>query len=146
ERKLCDGRRDSDIKLICGRPLGLKFDTQTCLLYVVDAYFGLLVVRPNGGTAIRLAISAERVPFKFTNDLDIDTRTRMVYFTDSSILFQRRDADFLISSSDRNGRLLKYNPYTRDVYVLYDGLAFPYGFSLSANNSFIVVNRPIKNE
>ncbi|MBA0656099.1 hypothetical protein Goklo_008494, partial [Gossypium klotzschianum] len=77
ERKLCDGIRDSDIKLICGRPLGLKFDAQTCLLYVVDAYFGLLVVRPNDGTAIRLAISAERVPFKFTNGLDIDTMTRM---------------------------------------------------------------------
>ncbi|MBA0629478.1 hypothetical protein Godav_024030 [Gossypium davidsonii] len=38
----------------------------------------------------KLAILAEIVPFKFTNALDIDTSTGMVYFTDSNILFQRR--------------------------------------------------------
>ncbi|KAK5795076.1 hypothetical protein PVK06_036333 [Gossypium arboreum] len=109
------GIRDSNIEPICGRPLGLKFDAQTCLLYITDAYFGLLVVGPNGGSAIKLAILTEGVPFKFKNGLDIDTSTKMIYFTDSSILFQRRDADFLISSSDRTGQLLKYNPYTGDA-------------------------------
>ncbi|KAG4177093.1 hypothetical protein ERO13_A11G292081v2 [Gossypium hirsutum] len=68
----------------------------------------------------------------------------MVYFTDSSTLFQRRDADFLISSGDRTGRLLKYNPYNGDVSVLYDGLAFPNGVAFSANNSFLLVNESIK--
>ncbi|MBA0591303.1 hypothetical protein Gorai_019981, partial [Gossypium raimondii] len=62
-------------------------------------------VGPNGDTAIRLAISAKAVPFKFTNGLDIYTSTGM-------------DADFLVSSSDRTGRLLKYNPYTGDASVL----------------------------
>ncbi|KAK8329566.1 hypothetical protein V6Z12_A11G330000 [Gossypium hirsutum] len=145
ERKLCDGTRDSNVEPICGRPLGLKFDSRTCHLYIADAYFGLLVVGPNGGTAIRLAISAANgAPFKFTNGLDIDTSTGMVYFTDSSTLFQRRDADFLISSGDRTGRLLKYNPYNGDVSVLYDGLAFPNGVAFSANNSFLLVNESIK--
>ncbi|KAG8480587.1 hypothetical protein CXB51_024538 [Gossypium anomalum] len=125
---------------MCGRSLGLKFNTQTCLLYITYAYFGLLVVGPNGGTTIKLAILTEGVPFKFTNGLDIDTSTGIFYFTDSSILFQRRDADFLISSSDRIGRLLKYNPYIRDIFVLYDGLAFPNEVALSANNSFILFN------
>ncbi|MBA0656094.1 hypothetical protein Goklo_008489, partial [Gossypium klotzschianum] len=77
ERKLCDGIRDSNIEPICGRPLGLKSDTQTCLLYIAYDYFGILVVGSNGGTTIRLAISAEGVLFKFTNGLDIDTSTRM---------------------------------------------------------------------
>ncbi|MBA0687615.1 hypothetical protein Goari_015130, partial [Gossypium aridum] len=140
ERKLCDGIRDSNIKPICGRPLGLKFNTQTYHLYIADAYFGLLVVGPNGGMGIRLVISTKVVPFKFMNGLEIDTSTGMVYFTDSSTLFQRRDVDFLVSSSDRTGQLLKYNPYTRDVSVLYEGLAFPNGVALSANNSFILVN------
>ncbi|TYI03384.1 hypothetical protein ES332_A11G335100v1 [Gossypium tomentosum] len=109
---------------------GLKFDSRTCHLYIADAYFGLLVVGPNGGTAIRLAISAANgAPFKFTNGLDIDTSTGMVYFTDSSTLFQRR-----------TGRLLKYNPYNGDVSVLYDGLAFPNGVAFSANNSFLLFN------
>ncbi|KAG8479626.1 hypothetical protein CXB51_029389 [Gossypium anomalum] len=145
ERKLCDGTRDSNVEPICGRPLGLKFDSRTCHLYIADAYFGLLVVGPNGGTAIRLAISAANgAPFKFTNGLDIDTSTGMVYFTDSSTLFQRRDADFLISSADTTGRLLKYNPYNGEVSVLHDGLAFPNGVAFSANNSFLLVNESIK--
>ncbi|XP_016726366.2 protein STRICTOSIDINE SYNTHASE-LIKE 10 [Gossypium hirsutum] len=54
------------------------------------------------------------------------------------------DADFLISSGDRTRRLLKYNPYNGDVSVLYDGLAFPNGVALSANNSFLLVNESIK--
>ncbi|KAG8479630.1 hypothetical protein CXB51_029394 [Gossypium anomalum] len=145
ERKLCDGTRDSNVEPICGRPLGLKFDSRTCHLYIADAYFGLLVVGPNGGTAIRLAISAANgAPFKFTNGLDIDTSTGMVYFTDSSTLFRRRDADFLISSADTTGRLLKYNPYNGEVSVLHDGLAFPNGFAFSANNSFFLVPDNIK--
>lgn len=100
ERKLCDGTRDSNVEPICGRPLGLKFDSRTCHLFIADAYFGLLVVGPNGGTAIRLAISAANgAPFKFTNGLDIDTSTGMVYFTDSSTLFQRRYIFFLFFAS-----------------------------------------------
>lgn len=77
---------------MCGRPLGLKFNTVTCELYIADAYFGLLVVGPGGGVAKQLATSAEGVPFRFTNALDIDTKTGEVYFTDSSIMFQRRYA------------------------------------------------------
>jgi len=36
------------------------------------------------------ATSAEGVPFRFTNALDIHPKTDEVYFTDSSILFQRK--------------------------------------------------------
>ena len=75
---------------ICGRPLGLKFNPTSCDLYIADAYFGLLIVGPNGGVAQPIATSADGVPFRFTNALDIDTQTGMVYFTDSSTVFQRR--------------------------------------------------------
>ena len=75
---------------ICGRPLGLKFNPTDCNLYIADAYFGLLVVEQNGGVAKQLATSAEGVPLNFTNALDIDSQTGMVYFTDSSTRFQRR--------------------------------------------------------
>lgn len=89
-KKLCDGLTNDKMESMCGRPLGLKFNTLTCELYIADAYFGLLVVGPSGGVAKQLATSAEGVPFRFTNALDIDTKTGEVYFTDSSILFQRR--------------------------------------------------------
>ncbi|GMI64272.1 hypothetical protein like AT3G57030 [Hibiscus trionum] len=138
-RNLCDGSTNSDLEPLCGRPLGLKFNTRTCHLYIADSYFGLHVVGPYGGVAKRLATSAQGTPFGFTNGIDIDTKTGIVYFTDSSIVFQRRDVDSLLRSSDRTGRFLKYDPYTREVTVLYDGLVFPNGVALSANNSFVLV-------
>ncbi|KAK8493526.1 hypothetical protein V6N11_050348 [Hibiscus sabdariffa] len=75
DKKLCDGTTNSDLEPTCGRPLGLKFNRKTCDLYIADAYFGLLVVGPNGGKAQQLATSAEGVPFKLANALDIDTDT-----------------------------------------------------------------------
>ena len=90
DRNICDGSTNPDLEPTCGRPLGLKFNDATCNLYIADAYFGLLVVGPDGGVAQQLATSAEGVPFRLTNGLDIDTNTGMVYFTDSSEIFQRR--------------------------------------------------------
>ena len=87
---MCDGSTNPDNEPICGRPLGLKFNTATCDLYIADAYFGLVKVGPNGGVAQKLATSADGIPLHFTNALDIDSETGVVYFTDSSILFQRR--------------------------------------------------------
>jgi len=74
---------------ICGRPLGLRFDKKTGDLYIADAYFGLMKVGPQGGFATSLATEAEGVPFRFTNDVDVDTEGN-VYFTDSSTKYQRR--------------------------------------------------------
>lgn len=89
-RKLCDGSTNPDLEPTCGRPLGLKFNPATGDLYIADAYFGLLSIGPSGGVAKQLATSAQGVPFRFTNALDIDNNTGEVFFTDSSILFQRR--------------------------------------------------------
>ena len=49
---------------------------------------GLLVVGPNGRLAASLAKEAEGVPFKFTNDVVVDQNSGIVYFTDSSAIFQ----------------------------------------------------------
>lgn len=46
-------------------------------------------VGPEGGLATSLSTEAEAVPFRFTNDLDIDEEGN-IYFTDSSIHYQRR--------------------------------------------------------
>ena len=92
DRKLCDGSSDSNKEPLCGRPLGLKFDSKTCDLYIADAYFGLLVVGPNGGVAQQLATSADDgVPFKFLNGLEVDDhQTGVIYFSDSSSVYQLR--------------------------------------------------------
>ncbi|KAH7541839.1 protein STRICTOSIDINE SYNTHASE-LIKE 3 [Ziziphus jujuba] len=122
---------------ICGRPLGLRFDKKTGDLYIADAYFGLLKVGPEGGLATSLTTEAEGVPLRFTNDLDIDEEGN-VYFTDSSTKYQRRNFMQLVFSAEDSGRLLKYNPNTKETTVLLRNLQFPNGLSLSKDGSFFV--------
>ncbi|KAF3432248.1 hypothetical protein FNV43_RR26987 [Rhamnella rubrinervis] len=127
QRNLCDGTSNPNLEPICGRPLGLKFNPTDCNMYIADAYFGLLMVGQNGGVAKQLATSAEGVPFNFTNALDIDSQTGMIYFTDSSTRFQRREWLLSILSGDKTGRLMQYDPNTKKVSVLLKGLAFANG-------------------
>ncbi|CAH9082232.1 unnamed protein product, partial [Cuscuta europaea] len=145
-RQLCDGISDARREPFCGRPLGLKFHPKTCELYITDAYFGLMKVGPNGGTATQLANSAQGHHFMFLNDLDINPINGVVYFTDSSIRYQRRDYSAIISSGDSTGRLLKFDPNTKQVSVLHDGLAFPNGVVLSRDNSYLLVVESQKNQ
>lgn len=122
---------------ICGRPLGLRFDKKTGDLYIADAYFGLMKVGPEGGLATSLATESEGVPLRFTNDLDIDDE-RNVYFTDSSINYQRRNFLQLVFSAEDTGRVLKYDPIAKQTTVLLRNLQFPNGLSLSKDKSFFV--------
>ncbi|KAL6894049.1 hypothetical protein ACP4OV_008147 [Aristida adscensionis] len=140
--ELCGGPRASPLEYLplehlCGRPLGLRFHRETGDLYIADAYFGLLRVGPEGGLATPLATEAEGVRFNFTNDLDIDADGN-VYFTDSSIHYQRRNFMQLVFSGDPSGRLLKYDPHTKETTVLHRNLQFPNGVSMSKDGSFFV--------
>ncbi|XP_019078101.2 protein STRICTOSIDINE SYNTHASE-LIKE 10 [Vitis vinifera] len=137
--KFCDGSLNPAMEQVCGRPLGLKFNEATCDLYIADAYFGLLVVGQNGGVAKQVAISAEGVPFRFTNALDIDQNTGVVYFTDTSTIFQRWAYAIVMQIGDKTGRLLKYDPRTKEVTVLLRGLSFSNGVALSEDKYFVLV-------
>lgn len=90
-REGCEGPHDHDqTEHICGRPLGLMFSNVSGDLYIADCYMGLLKVGQEGGVATRVAMEAGEVPLSFTNSLDIDPLTGVVYFTDSSLVYQRR--------------------------------------------------------
>ncbi|KAJ8559699.1 hypothetical protein K7X08_003757 [Anisodus acutangulus] len=122
---------------ICGRPLGLRFDKRTGDLYIADAYFGAMKVGPEGGVAESLTTEAEGVPLGFTNDLDVDDEGN-VYFTDSSTKYQRRNFMLLVYSAEDSGRVLKYDPSTKQTTVLIRNLQFPNGLSLSKDGSSFV--------
>ncbi|KAK8993686.1 hypothetical protein V6N11_007908 [Hibiscus sabdariffa] len=121
---------------------------RSCSYFTKQVLFLLLspIVGPNGGNAQQLATSAEGVSFKLTNALDIDTDTdmEMVHFTDSSTTFQRRHIFLSILTFDKSGRLLKYDPRTKNVTVMYKGLAFPNGVALNKDNSFLLVVEPMR--
>uniref|UniRef100_A0A453FLJ4 Strictosidine synthase conserved region domain-containing protein n=2 Tax=Aegilops tauschii subsp. strangulata TaxID=200361 RepID=A0A453FLJ4_AEGTS len=73
----------------CGRPLGLQFHHKSGDLYVADAYRGLMRVGPGGGEATVLVNAIDDKPLRFTNGVDIDQVTGQVYFTDSSMNYDR---------------------------------------------------------
>lgn len=75
---------------MCGRPLGLAFDYDNKLLYVADAYVGLRVKRTTDTQAVEVATSAEGMPFRFLNGLDVDQRSGIVYFTHFTSAFNLR--------------------------------------------------------
>lgn len=86
----CRGSQNPNLEHVCGRPLGLRFNDKTGELFVADAYLGLLVVGPDDKFATPIAKQAQGVEFHVTNGLDIDPDSGAVYFTDSSMRFQRR--------------------------------------------------------
>jgi len=79
-----------ELEHICGRPLGLRFDKKSGDLYIADAYLGLKVVGSTGGLATEVVTEVEGQPLQFTNDMDISEDADVIYFTDSTTIFQRR--------------------------------------------------------
>ncbi|KAJ0048667.1 hypothetical protein Pint_16353 [Pistacia integerrima] len=134
---LCDGS-NSTKGPACGRPLGLEFNLKTDILYVTDAYFGLVSVNPGGSVATQLATSAENVPFLFLNALNIDQDTGIVYFVETSTKFPRDKFNEGVLSKDTTGRLMKYNPETKEVTVLQRKLGMPNGVAVSKDGSFVI--------
>ncbi|XP_062007544.1 protein STRICTOSIDINE SYNTHASE-LIKE 10 [Rosa rugosa] len=139
QRKECVRPFAPELEHVCGRPLGLRFHKQTGDLYIADAYLGLQVVGPAGGLASQVVKEVEGQRLRFTNDMDIDEQKDVIYFTDSSTIFHRRQFMSSILNGDKTGRLLRYDISSQEVTVLLQGLAFANGVALSKDHSFVLV-------
>ncbi|HMV41443.1 MAG TPA: SMP-30/gluconolactonase/LRE family protein [Leptospiraceae bacterium] len=120
-----------------GRPLGIEFDANGNLI-VCDAWKGLLSVSKEGKVTT-LSDSADNVPFRFTDDLDIAS-DGMIYFTDASSKFHQPEYLYDLLEGKPHGRFLKYNPYTKETTVLLKNLYFANGVALSKNEDFVLIN------
>ncbi|KAG5229769.1 protein STRICTOSIDINE SYNTHASE [Salix suchowensis] len=142
----CDGATDDPVKgPICGRPFGLAYDPIARLLYIADAYYGLLVADSNGRLAKQIATGAEGQPFVFCNGLDIDPITRNIYFTDTSAVYDLRNSTKGLQANDSTGRLLKYDVRTNQVTVLMRNLSGAAGAAVSGDGRFVLVSEFIGN-
>ncbi|KAH6809216.1 Calcium-dependent phosphotriesterase superfamily protein [Perilla frutescens var. frutescens] len=141
--KICAGGVNSTTKKQwkveeeCGRPLGLRFDPKSGSLYIADAYFGVMVVGAEGGLATPLATHVDGEPILFANDLDIH-ENGSIFFTDSSMRYNRVDHLFILLEGEATGRLLRYDPSTKTTHVVVEGLAFPNGVQFSKDQSFLL--------
>jgi sugar lactone lactonase YvrE len=107
-----------------GRPLGMVFDPFGDLI-VADAKRGLLSISPMGEVSV-LATGVGDRPFSFLNDVDVGP-DGTIYMSDSSTHFGYGEHRLAILEHGGDGQLLAWNPVTRAVYVLLDGLQFPNG-------------------
>ncbi|KAF0897201.1 hypothetical protein E2562_034244 [Oryza meyeriana var. granulata] len=136
----CRGSKNTKREQECGRPLGLKFNSKTGELYVADAYLGLRVVSPGENVSRPLVPEWQAgSPFSFSNGVEIDHETGVIYFTETSTRFQRREFLNIVITGDNTGRLLKYDPKENKVEVLVDGLCFPNGLAMSNDGSYLLL-------
>ncbi|PWA49803.1 strictosidine synthase [Artemisia annua] len=119
---------------VCGRPLALSYQQSTSILYIVDAYFGLLVVGPLGGLANQLVGG-----FKFLTGVDVNLINGDVYFIDASLTYELRNITQPGFTGDATGRLLRYNPVNKQVSVLLSGLNGGGGPAVSSDGRFVMV-------
>ncbi|MGM1022067.1 MAG: SMP-30/gluconolactonase/LRE family protein [Bacillota bacterium] len=117
-----------------GTPNGLMFDASGNLI-VTDVKKGLLSVDPSGNVTV-LADQVDGTPIYLANELDI-AKDGTIYFSDTSnygsVVFKE------IAENKPHGRLLKYDPATKQTTVLLEGLYFANGVALSADEDFVLV-------
>lgn len=135
-RLLPDGKLDIFAETQ-GRPLGIQFDNSKNLI-VCDSYKGLISINPQGKIKT-LATSANGVPFKFTDALDI-SNDGTIYFTDASSKYGQNEYLYDLFESKPNGRFLSYDPAIGKVKVLLKNLYFANGVALSQQEDFVLIN------
>ena len=127
-----------------GRPLGIDFDRQGNLI-VADAFRGLLSIAPDGSVS-ELATVADGIPIRYADDVAVAADGK-VYFSDASTKFGAEDFGGTMEGSlldimehGGHGRLLCYDPDTRETNTLMRGLNFANGVAVSHDQKYALVN------
>jgi sugar lactone lactonase YvrE len=138
-----DGSRPTRWVDTGGRPLGLDFDAQGRLI-VADAFRGLLAIDTQGRLQV-LATTADSLPIRYANNVAVAADGR-IYFSDASTQFGAEASGGTYPASlldilehGGHGRLLVYDPATRQTTTLLDGLHFANGVAVSPDQSHVLV-------
>lgn len=129
---------------VCGRPLGLAFDTQGDNLIVADAYYGIWSVDLTNGDKVQLVSrdvvlegkGVNRKPRLF-NSVAV-AKNGDIYWTESTSDAELQDGVFTLFMNP-SGRLFRYDRKTKQNTVLLDRLYFANGLALSPNEDFVLV-------
>lgn len=126
-----------------GVPLGLEMDPATNRLIVADANQGLVSVGLDGSVEV-LTDSVNGTPILYADDLDI-ADDGVIYFSDASTKFgaeangSTMAASLLeLMESDGTGRLLAYDPATRETRIVADGFVFSNGVAIAPDGDVLM--------
>ena len=126
-----------------GRPLGMEFDQQGNLI-VADAYIGLLKISKDKKIEVLLD-EVDGVAVRYADDVDISDNGK-IYFSDASTKFPAKShGTFAASLLDINehgghGRLIEYDPATKNAVTLVKGINFANGVSMSHDQKSVLLN------
>lgn len=128
---------------ICGRPLGIAFDTQGDNLIVSDAYYGIWEVNLPTGKKTNLVPADEILPGEINRPAKLFNSVAVakngdIYWTESTSDYELSKCGnaLLVNPS---GRLFRYSRSEKKNYNLLDKLYFGNGLALSLDESFVVV-------
>jgi sugar lactone lactonase YvrE len=124
-----------------GHPLGLDFDNDGNLI-VADAVAGLLSIDPGGEVEVLCTEAGDR-PFRFTDDVDVDSQN-VAWFSDASYKWTHHEVMYEALESAPNGRLLKYDLGTGECAVVLTGLHFANGVAVAPDDSYVLVNETMR--
>lgn len=131
-----DGSRYEGFAETGGRPLGMDFDPSGNLI-VADSRKGLLSVSRDAKVTV-LATEAEGLPFGLADDVDV-ALDGTIYFSDASWKYPAEQ--FMLDALEHGtyGRLLAYDPASRETRVLLNELSFANGVAVSPDQSYVLV-------
>jgi sugar lactone lactonase YvrE len=135
-RFAADGSRPETFAQTGGRPVGHRFDAAGNLI-VADAYKGLLSISTEGKIS-PLTTQQGGVPFGLTDDVEAGADGNY-YFSDATSKFDLRHFMLDVLEHGANGRLLCYDPRTRETRLLLGGLHFANGVAVAPDASFVLV-------
>lgn len=139
-----DGKGDSALAYTDGRTLGLDFDAQGNMI-AADSMRGLLSINPEGKVAV-LVDKFKGEPLLFTDGVVV-AKNGKIYFTDASTRFgpekwgSALEAGILdMMENSATGRVLEYDPATKETRIVAHGLSFANGITLSQDESALFVS------
>lgn len=123
-----------------GRPWGTFAAADGQRVLVADAIKGLLKIE--GGRVSTLATQADGVPFRLTDDV-VQGPSGKIYFSDASSKFGIDKMMSDVFEHGANGRLLQYDPVSKNVTVLMKGLHVANGVTLGPDESYLLVSETL---
>ncbi|KAI3781231.1 hypothetical protein L2E82_11240 [Cichorium intybus] len=118
-----------------GRPLGMAVD-ESGDVFVADGYKGLLKVTVDGKVEL-LTDEAEGVKIGLADGVVV-TKNGMIYFTDATYKYNYRSALNDLLEGRPHGRLLSYDPSTKQTKVIARDLYFANGIELSPSQDSLI--------
>lgn len=125
-----------------GSALGIEMDAQGNLI-IADAFRGLLAVSPAGRVEV-LTDEVNDTPILYADDLDIGA-DGVIYFSDASTKFGAEEIGTTLAASlleimehQGTGRLLAYNPATKQTRVVRGGYVFANGVAMTEDGDVLM--------